>query len=71
MTLKELRQQSGLTVKEVAEKLGVSRNAVNNYECGIREIQLEHVLILTKLYDCTAEEVIEAQLKSIAIRSSN
>lgn len=65
MTLKELRQQGGKTAKEVADKLGVTRNAVNNYECGIREISLEHILILAKLFDCTEREVIEAQLKSL------
>lgn len=64
MTLKELRQQSGKTAKEVADKLGVSLNALYNYENGIREIKIEQVIILSKLYDCTEREVIEAQLNS-------
>ncbi|MCM1296900.1 MAG: helix-turn-helix transcriptional regulator [Muribaculaceae bacterium] len=71
MTLRELRQQSGKTAKEVADKLGVTRNAVINYECGVREIGIKHVLILSELYDCTEREVIEAQLHSIAVRSSD
>ncbi len=71
MTLKELRQQSGLTVKEVADKLGVTRNAVTNYECGIRVIGLQQVLVLAELYNCTEREVIDAQLKSIDVRSSD
>ena len=70
MTLKELRQQSGKTAKEAADKLGVSKSAMSHYECGTRKIDLEHVLILAELYDCTEREVIEAQLKSIAVRSS-
>lgn len=71
MTLKELRQQSGKNAKEVADRLGVSMRAISHYECGSREIKLYQVLILAELYDCTEREVIEAQLKSVAIRSSD
>ena len=62
MTLKTLRQQSGKTVKEVAEKLKVTSSAVFNYEAGLRSISIEQVLVLSELFDCTAEEVINAQL---------
>ena len=71
MTLKELRQQSGKTAKEVADKLGVSVRAVYNYESGSRKIDIEQTLHLADLYDCTEREVIEAQLKSVAIGSSD
>lgn len=64
MTLKELRQQSGKTAAEVADKLGVSERALYFYESSQREIRLQHVLILAELYDCTEREVIEAQLQS-------
>lgn len=64
MTLKELRQQSGKTAKEVADKLGVSERALYFYESSQREIRLQHVLILAELYDCTEREVIEAQLRA-------
>ncbi len=64
MTLKELRRQNGKTAKEVADRLGLSLNALYNYENGIREIKIEQVLILSKLYDCMEREVIEAQLNS-------
>lgn len=62
--LKELRKQSGKRCGEVAQELGVTYQALCNYEAGIRRIGLEQVLILAKLYDCTAEDVIEAQLNS-------
>lgn len=64
MTLRELRTQAGKTVKEVADKLGVSVRAMYHYENGTRSIDLEHVLILTELYGCTEREVIEAQLRA-------
>lgn len=64
MTLKELRKQSGKTAAEVAERLGVAVRTLSHYECGTREIGLRHVLVLAELYDCTAEEIINAQFQS-------
>lgn len=64
MTLRELRQQSKKTAAEVAAALGVTTNAVSQYENGRRRICLESVLTLVKLYDVTEREVIEAQLNS-------
>jgi predicted transcriptional regulator len=63
-TLRTLREESGKDVKEVADKLGVCCRAVYKYERGERHISLEQVLILSKLYGVTAEEVIQAQLNS-------
>jgi transcriptional regulator with XRE-family HTH domain len=64
MTLRELRQQSKKTAAEVAAALGVTYNAVSQYENGLRRISLESVLTLAKLYDVSAEEIIQAQLKT-------
>lgn len=71
MTLKELRQQSGKTAAEVATALGVTANAVSQYENGKRNINIAQVLILAMLYNVSEKEVIEAQLKSITIRKTN
>lgn len=64
MTLKQLREQNKSAAAEVARALGVTQSAISNYEKGIRRISLEHVLILSEFYDCSAEEIIEAQLNS-------
>lgn len=63
-TLRDLRLQSKKTCAEVAQALGVTANAVTNYEIGIRRINIEQVLILSNFYDVSAEEVIQAQLNS-------
>lgn len=67
-TLRELRKQSGKSCAEVAQALGVTPQALYRYERGVREISLEQVLILARLYDVSAEEIIEAQLNSRLIR---
>ncbi len=68
MTLRDLRKQAGLTVAEVAKALGVTNNAVINYECGVRQVDIKKVLILAELYDVTEKEIIDAQLSSIPSR---
>lgn len=64
VTLKSLREENKKTLAEIASVLAVSSRAVWNYENGLRRISLEQVLILSKLFDVTAEEIIEAQLNS-------
>lgn len=63
-TLKDLRLQNKKTCAEVAQALNVTKNAVSNYESGIRNISLEQVVALAGLYDCSEREIIDAALNS-------
>lgn len=60
--LRELRECSGYTIADVAAALGVSVQAVYHYEAGRRAISLRQILILAKLFEEPAEEIIKAQL---------
>ena len=71
MTLKELRLQNKKTVAEIAKELGVARSTLSNYEQGIRTIDIQHVIPLSKLYDCSVEEIITAQINSQNGRQCN
>ncbi len=64
ITLRELREESGKSIADVAKALGMSVYTVYNYEYGNRQIGLVQVLRLSKLFDCSTEEVIKAQLNS-------
>lgn len=64
MTLRELRLQNKMTLKEVAYCLKVGTSTVSNYEQGTRTISLEPILTLADLYGETAETIIRAQLNS-------
>lgn len=59
-----------MTAAQVAKVLGVTRNAIVNYESGQRRISLEQVLSLAKLFGVTTDEIILAQLNSISIRNT-
>lgn len=70
-TLRDLRMASKKTAAEVAAALGVTIQAVYNYERGIRIIDIYSVIPLAQLFDVTAEEVIEAQINSRCGREEN
>ncbi len=66
MNLKELRESCGKSRAEVAAALGVAIRTLSHYECGTRSINLEQVLQLAKIYDCSEREIIQAQLSALS-----
>ena len=71
MTLRELREQNGKSRAEVAAALGVTVQAVARYESGERWLKPEQILLLSNLYDESAEEIINAQINSRNAREDN
>lgn len=57
MTLTEIRLGLGLTLEDVAKKLNCTKGCYWNYENGKRNIPLASAIVLSKVYDITAEEV--------------
>lgn len=56
--LLELRQQRGYSQQDIAEVLGVTREAYSHYERNTREPNLEIVLKLAKFYQIDISELI-------------
>ena len=55
-----LREQKGLSVSEVADRIGVSENAVAYYEKNVRKPRSKSTLdALAQLFDCTVEELTD------------
>ena len=69
--LRELREEAGKTIADIAKALGVSVQAISNYEHGIRTVNLEQVLILAALFEEPPEEIIKAQLNSRCVQEGN
>lgn len=69
--LRELRIGAELSIADVANALGVTPKAVSNYECGIRSINIEQVLILAELFKKSPETIIKAQLNSRCAQEDN
>lgn len=69
-SLRDLRKVSEKTLAEVANVLNVSEAAVCQYEKGTRQISIQQVVPLARLYGVSADDIITAQLISIAVRKS-
>ena len=59
MRLRELRNKSGLTQNEIANKLGVSGQTILNWENGIYEPKINQLIELATLFDVTVDYLIE------------
>ncbi len=56
--LKEIRERKGFTQVETAKRLGISKQAYNNYEHGRREADYETLLKLAEIFDTTVDELL-------------
>ena len=69
--LVELRQSKGLSQKELADYLGVSREAYSNYERAVREPNLEIICKLCKFYKINVSQLVnERTVLSGMVQSS-
>lgn len=57
--LKELREATGLTQKEVGEKVGVSRQAINAIETGKFDPSIWLAYDLSKLFGISIESLFD------------
>lgn len=56
--LRTLRRRQGLTQIEAAQSVGVSRQALSNYERGLREPSLKSLIIMSDLYKVSLDELV-------------
>lgn len=59
--LYELRRASGMSQEELAEKLGVSRQAVSKWESGATHPELSKLIELSKLYSVSVDELLSLE----------
>ena len=51
--IKQLRKESGLTLKEVASRLGVMESTAQRYENNIKSIPYEVIVAYSKIFRCS------------------
>ena len=64
MNLRDLRKEAGLTVKQVAERLGVAEQTLYRYESGERGVMVITAYQLALIYGVGIDEVAEAIINS-------
>ncbi|WP_061996479.1 helix-turn-helix transcriptional regulator [Clostridium sp. ATCC 25772] len=57
--LQLLRKKSGLSQEELAEKLGISRQAISKWESGQSIPDLNKLIILSELYNVTIDSLVK------------
>ena len=55
--MREIREDHGLTQKQVAEYLGTTQQQYSSYERGQVEFPLRHAFALRKLYHISLDEL--------------
>ncbi|MDE6732165.1 MAG: helix-turn-helix domain-containing protein [Oscillospiraceae bacterium] len=61
--LKEIRKNAGLSQEQLAEKIGVSRQAVTKWETGKGLPDIENIVIIAEIFKTTLDELISADLR--------
>ena len=56
--LRELRKKSGMTQEQVAQKIGLTRQAISSYESGRTEPGLDILKELSRVYDVEISELL-------------
>ena len=56
--IKQLRQDNGWLQADLAKKLQTSRQAIGNYETGERSPDVETILKLCAIFDCSADYLL-------------
>ncbi|MBS6856817.1 MAG: helix-turn-helix transcriptional regulator [Atopobium sp.] len=58
LQLRALRNKNGLTLAQLAEKVGVTLQVVGNWERGTTEITLGDALKVCRALDCSLDELV-------------
>lgn len=56
--IKRLRKESGLTLKEIAERLKVTESTAQRYENSIKYIPFEVLVAYSKIFNCSPSYIM-------------
>lgn len=56
--ISDLRKSRGISQKQAAIDLGISQALLSHYEKGIRECGLDFLILLSKYYDVSCDELL-------------
>ena len=59
--LHDLRKKSGYSQEQLADLLGISRQAISKWESGQGKPDLDNIIKLTELYNISADYIITGQ----------
>lgn len=63
--LKDIRKKNDLSQEQLAEKLGVSRQAVSKWESGQSYPEMDKLLLICKLFNYNIDELVNGNVKEV------
>lgn len=69
--LLDLRKQKGWSQEELGDKLNVSRQTISKWEMGQTTPELENLIILSKIFDISIDDLVENPRNQINIEVDN
>ena len=57
--LPKLRKQNNITQEQLADKMGVSRQAISKWEQGISMPDMDKMIQLCNILNCTLEDLLD------------
>lgn len=61
MGFKSARKNAGIKLREVADALGVTEQAVCSWESGVKKPRADKLLALANIYHCTVDELLREE----------
>lgn len=68
--LQSLRKKAGLSQEELANQLGVSRQAVSKWESGISYPEMDKLILMTRLFKCSLDDLVNDEIKEPIIEDN-
>ena len=65
--LQELRKRAGYSQEQVAEMLGISRQAISKWESGQGNPEIDNVVKLTEIYNVSADYILLGRENNISV----
>ena len=62
MVIKQLRKNAGMTLQELADKLGTSNQTVSNWENEKTEPDIKSLIKLSALFGCSIDYIITGKV---------
>ena len=57
--IQKYRKQKHMTQQQLADAVGVTQGAVNQWEKGVTKPKIETLVAMSKLFGCTLEDLVK------------
>ena len=63
--LQKLRKNKNISQEQLAEELGVSRQAVSKWESGASYPEMDKLVLLCKIFNCNLDDLLNKDITQI------